>query len=166
MDVPVPGRRRAGRRLSGRPRRAAAIANRPDACSADAPYRALVSTYCVSCHNSKVKAGGLALDAINTQELGAHHEAWEKVALKLRAHQMPPPGARRPDEASACRRVDIARSGARRPVRDRSESGPDRYVPPAEPHGISQRDPRSAGAGCRGRRRCCRAIPRASDSTT
>jgi mono/diheme cytochrome c family protein len=67
--------------------------------AADAPYRALVSTYCVSCHNSKVKAGSLALDAINTEGLGAHPEAWEKVALKLRARQMPPLGARRPDEA-------------------------------------------------------------------
>ena len=65
----------------------------------DAPYRALVSTYCVTCHNSKVKAGSLALDAINKEDLSAHHEAWEKVALKLRAHQMPPQGARKPDEA-------------------------------------------------------------------
>ena len=71
----------------------------PAARAADAPYRALVSTYCVSCHNSKVKAGSLALDAINTEGLGAHPEAWEKVALKLRARQMPPLGARRPDEA-------------------------------------------------------------------
>ena len=68
--------------------------------SADPPYRTLVSTYCVSCHNSKVKAGSLQLDAINTQDLSAHHEAWEKVALKLRAHQMPPQGARQPAEAA------------------------------------------------------------------
>ena len=67
---------------------------------ADAPYRALVSTYCVSCHNSKVKAGNLELDAVNTQDLGAHHETWERVALKLRAHQMPPQGARQPDAAA------------------------------------------------------------------
>ena len=66
----------------------------------DAPYRALVSTYCFSCHNSKVKAGGLELDTINTQDLAAHHEAWEKIVHKLRAHQMPPQGARQPDEAA------------------------------------------------------------------
>ena len=64
------------------------------------PYRALVNTYCLSCHNSKSKAGGLALDAINTQDLGAHSESWEKVVRKLRARQMPPPGSRRPDEAT------------------------------------------------------------------
>ena len=67
--------------------------------SADAPYRALVSTYCISCHNSKVKAGSLELDAVNTQDLAAHHETWERVALKLRAHQMPPQGARQPEGA-------------------------------------------------------------------
>jgi hypothetical protein len=66
----------------------------------DASYRTLVSTYCVSCHNNKSKAGGLALDDINTQDLGAHADAWEKVVRKLRARQMPPPGSRRPDEAT------------------------------------------------------------------
>jgi mono/diheme cytochrome c family protein len=68
--------------------------------AADAPYRTLVSTYCFSCHNNKVKAGGLELDAIIAQDLAAHHEVWEKVVLKLRAHQMPPRGARQPDEAA------------------------------------------------------------------
>ncbi len=67
---------------------------------ADAPYRALVSTYCVSCHNSKVKAGKLELDALNTQDLAAHQEEWEKVVHKLRAHQMPPQGARQPDQTA------------------------------------------------------------------
>jgi hypothetical protein len=67
--------------------------------AADPPYRTFVSTYCITCHNSKVKAGSLQLDAINTQDLAAHHEAWEKVALKLRAHQMPPQGAKQPDAA-------------------------------------------------------------------
>jgi mono/diheme cytochrome c family protein len=64
------------------------------------PYRALVSTYCLSCHNSRVKAGALELDTMNTQDLSAHHEAWERVVLKLRARQMPPQGARQPDEAA------------------------------------------------------------------
>ena len=68
--------------------------------SSEAPYRAVVSTYCLSCHNTKTKAGGLALDAINTQDLGAHQEAWEKVVRKLRARQMPPQGARQPDDAA------------------------------------------------------------------
>jgi hypothetical protein len=66
----------------------------------DSPYRALVSTYCISCHNDKVKAGALELNAINAADLATHHEAWEKVLVKLRAHQMPPLGARQPDQAT------------------------------------------------------------------
>jgi mono/diheme cytochrome c family protein len=67
--------------------------------AADAPYRALVNGYCVSCHNAKTKAGNLELDSINKEDLGAHQEAWEKVVRKLRARQMPPQGARKPDDA-------------------------------------------------------------------
>jgi hypothetical protein len=66
----------------------------------DAPYRTLVNTYCLSCHNGKVKSGGFELDAINTADLRDHADAWEKVVRKLRARQMPPQGARRPDEAT------------------------------------------------------------------
>jgi mono/diheme cytochrome c family protein len=77
----------------------AAPAERP-ASVGDTPYRALVSTYCVSCHNGKVKAGNLQLDAVIAGDLAAHHEAWEKVALKLRAHQMPPIGSRQPDAST------------------------------------------------------------------
>ncbi len=74
----------------------------PDApiSSSEAPFRTFVSTYCVSCHNSKLKTGGLALDAINAAALDDHWDTWEKVVRKLRAHQMPPPGARRPDETA------------------------------------------------------------------
>jgi mono/diheme cytochrome c family protein len=72
----------------------------PTASAGEAPYRALVTTYCVSCHNPKAKAGGFDLSSISTQELGAHGEAWEKVVRKLRARQMPPPGSRQPDETA------------------------------------------------------------------
>ena len=75
-------------------------AAKPEPTAQPVSYRALVSTYCVSCHNGKVKAGGLQLDAVNREDLGAHQEAWERVVRKLRARQMPPPNARRPDEAT------------------------------------------------------------------
>ncbi|HKY21929.1 MAG TPA: DUF1592 domain-containing protein [Vicinamibacterales bacterium] len=68
--------------------------------SQDAPYRTLVTSYCVSCHNGKAKAGGLQLDALNNNSLAAHTEVWEKVVRKLRARQMPPRGARQPDDGS------------------------------------------------------------------
>jgi mono/diheme cytochrome c family protein len=79
---------------------AAAQRSAQSSTSSGAPYRALVSTYCLSCHNSKMKAGKLELEALNTQDLAAQHEVWEKVVLKLRAHQMPPLGARQPDQAA------------------------------------------------------------------
>ena len=64
-----------------------------------AAHHALVNDYCLSCHNDRTKAAGLALDTINGQALDQNWEAWEKVVRKLRARQMPPVGARRPDAA-------------------------------------------------------------------
>ena len=66
----------------------------------EAPHNALVNTYCLSCHNNRTKTAGLELDTISAQGLDANQEAWEKVARKLRARQMPPAGGRRPDEAA------------------------------------------------------------------
>ncbi len=68
--------------------------------AAEAPHRALVNRYCLSCHNDRTRTAGLALETINRQPLGDHREAWEKVARKLQARQMPPAGGRRPDEAT------------------------------------------------------------------
>ncbi len=66
----------------------------------EAPHNALVNQYCLSCHNSRTQTAGLALDTISAEDLDANWEAWEKVVRKLRARQMPPAGARRPDEAT------------------------------------------------------------------
>ena len=70
------------------------------AVAAEAPHHTLVSRYCLSCHNDRTRTAGLALQTINAQALGDNREAWEKVARKLRARQMPPAGGRRPDEAA------------------------------------------------------------------
>ena len=61
-------------------------------------HAALVNQYCVACHNSKLKVGGLALDAIATDSVTQHPEEWEKVVRKLSRHYMPPPGSPRPDD--------------------------------------------------------------------
>ena len=114
--------------------------------AADAPYRTLVNTYCLSCHNSKVKSGGLELDAINTADLRDHADAWEKVVRKLRARQMPPQGARRPDEATHTAALAALETALDGRGRRRAKSRPHRYLPPAEPHRIPQRDSRSACA--------------------
>ena len=74
----------------------AAAAAEPEA---DA-YRAVVDRYCLTCHNSRTRTAGLALDTVAEGVLADHTEVWERVVRKLRARQMPPAAARRPDEAT------------------------------------------------------------------
>ena len=62
------------------------------------PHRSLVDTYCLSCHDEDKKKGGLALDAIASDDVAKHPQVWEKVVRKLRARQMPPIGQERPDD--------------------------------------------------------------------
>ena len=70
------------------------------AASPTADHRVVVNKYCLSCHNDRMKTGGLSLDLITAQEVGQHPEVWEKVVRKIRARQMPPVGMPRPDEAT------------------------------------------------------------------
>ncbi len=60
--------------------------------------RKTVDTYCVGCHNSKAKAGGLALDTLSLDALHENADVWEKTLRKLWGRQMPPPGSRQPDQ--------------------------------------------------------------------
>jgi len=60
--------------------------------------RAVVNQYCVGCHNEKAKQGGLALNAVDPDNVAANPDIWEKVVRKLRARYMPPAGLPRPDE--------------------------------------------------------------------
>src|SRR5215468_6199033 len=59
--------------------------------------RAMLDTYCVTCHNDKLKTAGLALDTVDVTKPSANPEVWERVIAKLRAGSMPPPGRSRPD---------------------------------------------------------------------
>ena len=68
--------------------------------SPDADPRALLDTYCVTCHNQKLRAAGLALDSEDAARPGANPELWEQVIAKLRSGSMPPPGMPRPDAAA------------------------------------------------------------------
>ncbi len=73
--------------------------NAPKAAPAATPARELVTKYCVSCHNEKVKTAGLLLDRADAEHVANAAETWEKVAAKLRSRAMPPPGMRRPENA-------------------------------------------------------------------
>ncbi|MCM3881712.1 MAG: DUF1587 domain-containing protein, partial [Vicinamibacterales bacterium] len=61
----------------------------------------LVGTYCVTCHNDKVKTAGLSLQALQSldqRDMPAHADVWEKVMRKVKSGDMPPTTVRvRPD---------------------------------------------------------------------
>ena len=62
--------------------------------------QAVLDQYCITCHNQKLKTGGLELDKLSLQHVGTDAETWEKVVRKVRAGMMPPAGAKRPDRAT------------------------------------------------------------------
>ena len=70
------------------------------AASSPGAQRALIDSYCVTCHNQKAKVAGLTLDTMDVEHLGTGTDVWEKVVRKLRTGSMPPTGARRPDAAT------------------------------------------------------------------
>jgi hypothetical protein len=65
-----------------------------------ASHRALLDTYCVTCHNGKLKTAGLTLDAVGLDRVPEFAEVWEKVLRKVRTGAMPPPGRPAPDRGS------------------------------------------------------------------
>ena len=63
------------------------------------PARALVSKYCVTCHNERLKTANLLLDKADDQIANAS-DTWEKVVVQLRGRSMPPVNMPRPDSAT------------------------------------------------------------------
>jgi mono/diheme cytochrome c family protein len=66
----------------------------------DSPARALVSKYCVTCHNERLKTAGLLLDKADAERVSSSPEVWEKVVVQLRSRAMPPSSMPRPDSAT------------------------------------------------------------------
>jgi mono/diheme cytochrome c family protein len=64
------------------------------------PSTDLIRTYCVTCHNERLKTSGLVLDKLDAAGLPTDPAIAEKVLKKLRADTMPPVGVRRPDPAT------------------------------------------------------------------
>ena len=67
---------------------------------ADADARRVLDSYCVRCHNEKLKTAGLMLDKLDVGNASAEPQVWEKVIRKLRTGAMPPAGSPRPDQAT------------------------------------------------------------------
>jgi hypothetical protein len=94
---------------------------------ASSPLTSLVDQYCINCHDSELKKGGLDLETINQEDVARHPDAWERVVRKLRARQMPPAGKKRPDERAYDAMVaDLAatldRAAAQHPNPGRTET--------------------------------------------
>ena len=77
---------------------AAQAAVAPQAAEAEAPSRAILDRYCVTCHNERLLTGGLTLVGLDIADIHGNAEVLEKVVHKLRSGQMPPEGRPRPDQ--------------------------------------------------------------------
>src|SRR5688572_1766105 len=66
---------------------------------------AVIESSCFGCHNSKVRAGNLALDSMSPDRIAQDAKTWETAVRKLRGGLMPPPGAKRPDGQSVAELV-------------------------------------------------------------
>ena len=64
------------------------------------PARELVSKYCVTCHNERLKTAGLLLDKADADHVSNSAETWEKVVVQLRSRAMPPASMPRPDNGT------------------------------------------------------------------
>ena len=69
------------------------------AAGTEAPSRALLDRYCVTCHNERLQTAGVMFDRVDISRADLHRELFEKVARKLRGGLMPPPGRPRPEAA-------------------------------------------------------------------
>jgi hypothetical protein len=86
-----------------------------------------VDRFCVDCHNGDDKAAGLDLDALRTEAVDRHPDAWEKALRKLVSHQMPPEGAPRPRRSASDAIISsladsLDRSAAEKPVPGRTDA--------------------------------------------
>ena len=73
------------------------------AAGASAPADAVaevVNSYCLTCHSERMQRGGLDLESLDVDHVGANAALWEKVIKKMRVGAMPPAGGRRPDAAT------------------------------------------------------------------
>ena len=69
--------------------------------AAESP-RAVLDRYCVTCHDDRLRTGGLSLAAaaVDAGDPSRDADVWERVIAKLRTGAMPPPGRPRPDAAT------------------------------------------------------------------
>src|SRR5688572_31413839 len=57
----------------------------PDAASAAASKQAVVTRYCVTCHNERAKTGGLSLEMLSVSSVGAQSDRSEEHTSELQS---------------------------------------------------------------------------------
>ena len=62
--------------------------------------REFTKQYCITCHNARLKTGGLVLESRDFDHPSADADVWEKVIRKVQVGMMPPGGAPQPDPAT------------------------------------------------------------------
>jgi hypothetical protein len=65
-----------------------------------ASLQAVLTQYCVTCHNKRLNTGGLVLEGRDLSRVSDSAEVWERVVRKLRTAAMPPQGVNRPGQAT------------------------------------------------------------------
>jgi hypothetical protein len=78
----------------------AAGRQRPGSGDSATQLSEVLSKYCITCHNSRLKSGDLSLDRVDLAHIAQNAEIWENVVRKMRTAAMPPQGLPRPDEAT------------------------------------------------------------------
>ena len=61
---------------------------------------ATLKQYCFTCHNDKLKTGGLSLESLDLTQVANAPDVWEKIIRKARVGMMPPQGLPQPDPAA------------------------------------------------------------------
>src|SRR6185503_6580223 len=72
------------------------VASQSGNSSATSSQRQFLDRYCATCHNERLKTGGLSLERVDVSRPEAQPELWEKVVRKLHTGVMPPPNMLQP----------------------------------------------------------------------
>ena len=94
----------------------------------DPAVRQMLNQYCVSCHGQSESAAGLDLESAGADPKAVNsstgqRDQWEKVVRKLRARQMPPMDAPRPDDATYDAMLDLLEAELDRLATERPRPG-------------------------------------------
>ena len=70
----------------------------PSAVDDASGRRTLIDTYCIRCHNQRLKTGGMVLEGVDAVKVADNAGIWERVLRQVGSGQMPPAGL--PDRKS------------------------------------------------------------------